>query len=148
MSQQMSTNISDLPGPEEIEEIEDVEEEVYEQRYRDTEPIQHRNYQHQYVSERDLYEQEQPIKMNIRKSVESPSIFNIVRNEVTEENLLIFVIIFLATSHYTNDYTRKILSLLSFNIHTSNLTITFTKCALLLLLFIVVKNYILPYFKV
>lgn len=135
MSQQMSTNISDLPDPEEIEE------EIYEDRHRDQEsiqrPIQHINYQNH----------EKPIKMNIKKSSESRSVFDSIRNEVTEENFLIFVIIFLATSHYTD---TKILSLLSFNniLNTSSSTITLMKCVLLLLLFIIVKNYLLPYIKV
>jgi len=149
MSQQMSTNISDLPGSEEIEE--EVYEDQYEDQYREPqyrEPVQNRSYQPQRISERDLYEQDQPVKMNIKKSVESSSLFDSLRNEITEENLLIFVIIFLATSHYADDYTRKILSLMSFNINTSSLTITLTKCALLLLLFILVKNYLLPYFKI
>jgi hypothetical protein len=151
----MSTNISDLPGPSEEEDYETQEDMYYEQ---DEEPQYHREpvkqQQRQYQGrEEDLYRRDDGVvHMNIKKSVkeefETPGIFDMLRKEITEENLLIFIIIFLSTTDYANNYTRQILSMLSFNVNTSSLTITLIKCALLLLIFIIAKNYVLPYIKV
>lgn len=159
MSQQtMSTNISDLPGPS--EEDYEVNEEIY---YDHPEPQNHNNnHNNKYDNEirtsynpreEDLYQhQEENVKMNIKKNIkedfDTPSLFDVFKREISEENVLIFIILFLSTSHYADDYTRKLLSFLSFNVNTSNLTITLIKCALLLLIYIIVKNYILPYIKV
>lgn len=130
----MSTNIADLPGPT---------PEEYEQQY---EP-QHEEPQHNYQ------EEEQPIRMNIKKvgemeNFDSPSFIGILTKEVTEENLLILAILILATTKQADEYTRRLLSMFSFSMYTSNFTMSVIKCILLLLLFIIFKNYVLPHLKV
>lgn len=147
VSETMSTNISDLPGPSD-----DVYETPAQINYEQHQRQQNEQYNQKRYNEEDLYDNSNEINMNIKKNMREnfdiPGIFDILRKEVTEENMLIFVMLFLATTHNADDYTRRILSMLSFDVNTSNVTITLIKCASLLLIYIIVKNYVLPYIKV
>jgi hypothetical protein len=156
--EKMSTEIADLPGPpeQEFETQEEIHYEKPQQQYhREPNRELHRNQERHYLPEENLYEREgegSNVRMNIKKNqmehFEAPGLFDIFKKEINEENVLIFIILFLSTTNYANDYTRKILSMLSFNINTSSTTITLMKCVLLLLIYIIAKNYILPYLKV
>lgn len=137
----MSTNISDLPGPS--------DETDYEQEPRQEPEPQYREQYREHRQEPERY-REQPYQesKSVRENFETIGLFDILRKEINEENLLIFIIIFLSTSKYTDDYTRQLLSMLSFNVNTSSLTITLIKCALLLLIYVLVKNYLLVHVQI
>ena len=151
----MSTNIADLPGPG-PEDIEESPEEIHYQDYQDD---NHHDDHNEYIRENNsrppakeiYYEQPTSIKMDIKKlnkkeHFEEQGTFDILRKEINEENLLILVVLFIATSPYADVYTKKLLELFSFNT-TSSFTFNIIKCVALLIIFIVIKLYVLPSIK-
>jgi len=144
----MSTNIADLPGPK-PEEFEDEEYE-YEEELNEEEDIQPQTQPRMQLQREDYYEQPSSIKMDIkkvkRKEQEDESMFSIIQKEVNEENLLILVILYIASTSLVDEYARKVLSLMSFN-NSSSMIVNIVKCVILLLAFILIKNYLLPYLK-
>lgn len=140
----MSTNISDLPGPSDETDYEQEQEPQYRQ---EPEP-QYREQYREHRQEPERYREPYRESKSVRENFETIGLFDILRKEINEENLLIFIIIFLSTSKYTDDYTRQLLSMLSFNVNTSSLTITLIKCALLLLIYVLVKNYLLVHVQI
>ena len=151
----MSTNIADLPGPV-PEDIEEIPEEIHYQDYQDD---NHHDDHNEYIRENNsrppakeiYYEQPTSMKMDIKKlnkkeHFEEQGTFDILRKEINEENLLILVVLFIATSPYADVYTKKLLELFSFNT-TSSFTFNIIKCVALLIIFIVIKLYVLPSIK-
>ena len=114
----MSTIIDDLPDADyaENEEFEgDFEEQQYSSQHK--EPHQHGT--HYRVQEEDLYDN-QSNQMNIRKKYKNESFFSILKKEINEKNLLILIILFVATIPASTDYTEKFLTMFSIS------TTTFT----------------------
>ena len=161
----MSTNISDLPGgnfQEEDQYQEEDQEEDQDQDFEDDideEDRHHGHHRHhhghhgshhlnrrpQYQNSRDFIEtfDNQNVNMSVKKTkkvVEDASLFVLLKDEVNEENILLLVVLYLATTHFANDLTRRVLSL--FNLGGGYLDIT--KTVLLFVLFIVVKHFGLP----
>ena len=152
----MSTNIEDLPGPTpeeydyENENQRQDNEDEYEyddgryEDFREDEVLDERQ-----IPKEVFYEQPQKIKMNIRKrktQKEEEDLFETIKKEVNEENLLIAIFLYLATTNIADEYTKKLLNMTSFNI-SSSFTLNIIKCVLLLVLFILVKHFVLPYFQ-
>lgn len=141
----MSTNIADLPGPK-PEEFEDEEYEYEEEDVMD----EQEDIPQQQLQREVFYEQPSSIKMDIRKAKrkvhEDESMFDMIRKEVNEENLLILAILYIASTSLVDDYARKVLSFMSLS-NSSSMVVNIVKCVLLLLVFILVKNYLLPYLK-
>lgn len=128
----MSTNIDDLPEP--IDEIE-MELEEFEQIPSNTPtptPILTPS----------------SIKMDIKKvnNNKDEGIFDLIKSEVNEQNLLILILFLIASISFFDEYIKKLLISLSFN--TNSLTLAIVKSILLLLLFILAKYLLLPYIKV
>lgn len=158
----MSTNIADLPGPvpEDQPIHEDFEEEPQSrQQQQQQRPPQIQQPQSQTqvpiqkpVKKEALYEQPNRIKMDVKKVNKSSSkttelgMFDLIRKEVSEENLLILVILYIASTSLIDEYVKKLLTLASFN--TSSFAVTLLKCIILLLLFILAKHFLLPYIRV
>jgi hypothetical protein len=140
----MSTNITDLPGPI-PEETEDN------MSYESTEEIIEPQFQRRQFQEEKLYEQPTRINMNINKikkeKFKEQGIFDIIKKEVSEENLLVLIVLYIASTPLIDDYVRKLLNMMSFNT-SSPLIINILKCIILLLAFILAKHFILPYIKV
>ena len=142
----MSTNIADLPGP-----LPDETEDIYtdeEQQYQELEEYENTDYVNNEKKE-ILYEQPSSIKMDIKKTqkyIDEQNILKIIKSEVNEENLLILIVLYVATTNMVNQYAKKLLSIISFE--SSINTINIVKCLILLIGFIVIKRYILPYFKI
>lgn len=141
----MSTNIADLPGPK-PEEFEDEDYEYEEEDVMD----EQEDIPQQQLQREVFYEQPSSIKMDIRKAKrkvqEDESMFDMIRKEVNEENLLILAILYIASTSLVDDYARKVLSFMSLS-NSSSMVVNIVKCVLLLLVFILVKNYLLPYLK-
>lgn len=144
----MSTDIDDLPGP--IPDEEQYEQyEQYEQSDQQHEQS-NQQYDQSYEKRHDqVYEQRQSnISSNIQKKLESVETFqqdeNIFSKEFTMEYLLILIVIFLSTMPVSDEYTRKFVVMLPFNLIRSSMMVNVVKCLLLLIIFIIVKNYILP----
>ena len=151
----MSTNIADLPGPapEEYEqEMREEFEDTREQREqeRDIKPLLQ---QQRPIAKEALYEQPSRIKMDVKKiqkkhqeQVEEQSMFSLIKSEVSEENLLILIVLYIASTSLIDEYVRKLLSLASFN--PSSFAINVLKCVILILVFILAKHFLLPYIRV
>lgn len=131
----MSTNIDDLPEP--IDEIDmDVEE------FEQTTPITPTPTFTPIITPSS-------IKMDIKKvnnNNKDEGIFDVIKSEVNEKNLLILILFFIASISFFDEYIKKLLLSLSFN--TNSLTLAIVKSILLLLLFILAKYFLLPYIKV
>lgn len=141
----MSTNIADLPGPIPENMEDNLSQESFEDVRERIEPVQRRQ-----IPTEKLYEQPSRIKMDIKKvnkaknRSEEMGIFDIIKNEVNEENLLILIVLYIASTPLIDEYVKKALNLMSFN--TSSIFIF--KCVILLLVFILAKHLLLPYIKV
>ena len=160
----MSTNLNDLPGPSEnlndlpgpsenINETDDMgtfenqEHHDYQdhqshQGHQDQGDHEDEDYNYNYNYNKEYFE-----NAPLKKKESSPfDILDIISNEIKyhgKENLLLLVILFISTLRYSDEYTRKIMTLLSFSV--TNLTmISVIKALLLLILFIICKNYVLP----
>jgi hypothetical protein len=142
----MSTNIADLPGPVQ----EDMEDNVSQESFEDVRERIEPQVQRRQIPQEKLYEQPSRIKMDIKKvnkqknKNEERDIFGIIKSEVNEENLLILIILYVASTSLIDDYVRKLLSLMSFN--TSSIFIF--KSIILLLVFVIAKHFLLPYISV
>jgi hypothetical protein len=136
----MSTNIDDLPGPrdeidmvnmEDVDNLEEIEE--FEQTIPTSVP--------------NLTYTPSPINMDIKKvNSKDEGIFDIIKSEVNETNLLIVVLFFIASISFFDEYIKKLLASVSFN--TNTLTLAIVKSILLLLIFILTKYWLLPYIRV
>lgn len=157
----MSTNIADLPGPapEEYEqEMREEFEDAREQREQREQRVQEQDIkpppqQQRPIAKEALYEQPSRIKMDVKKihkkqqeKVEEQSMFSLIKSEVSEENLLILVVLYIASTSLIDEYVRKLLSLASFN--PSSFAVNILKCVILLLVFILAKHFLLPYIRV
>jgi hypothetical protein len=148
----MSTNIEDLPGPspDETEHEEYQQEHQYEEYEDDIQNDNQTQYYQENPRER-LYEQPSKIKMDIKKvqkrkdTLEDTSMFDVLKREVSEENLLVLIVLYIASTSLVDEYAKKALNIISFN--TSSFAVNVVKCIILLLVFILAKNYLLPYIK-
>lgn len=154
----MSTNIADLPGPS--EEYDGMyEEDEYEYEHEDDmrhmehlEDEGHEDMIEERLPKEVYYEQPDKISINIRKrklqaKQEDDNILDMIKNEINEENLLILAVLYVSTLSIVEDYTKKLLSMLSLQT-TSSLLVNVTKCVLLLILFLLAKHILLPYIRV
>lgn len=143
----MSTNIDDLPGPSDEMNMDidmgmdmdmDMELEEFEQTISDT-PTSTPNFIPTLTPS--------TIKMDIKKvNNKDEGLFDIIKSEVNETNLLIIILFFIASISFFDEYIKKLLISLSFN--TNSLTLAIVKSILLLLIFILAKYFLLPYIKV
>ena len=142
----MSTNIDDLPGPSDEMNMDidmgmdmdmDMDMEL-EQTISDT-PTSTPNFIPTLTPS--------TIKMDIKKvNNKDEGLFDIIKSEVNETNLLIIILFFIASISFFDEYIKKLLISLSFN--TNSLTLAIVKSILLLLIFILAKYFLLPYIKV
>lgn len=159
----MSTNIADLPGPTPEEYEDNISEESFDDvpdKQSEQQPIFTQQQQQQQSpqlmnmqKEQVLYEQPSRIKMDVKKVnkkqqnlSEETSMFDIIRSEVSEENLLILIILYIASTSLIDEYAKKVLTMISFNV--SSLSLNIVKAIGLLLLFIIAKHFLLPYIKI
>jgi hypothetical protein len=148
----MSTNISDLPGsgPEDL--YDEVSHEQVEQ-YHYKNAMDERNVDINGYDKSEPVYQTSNISSRIKKTthedftveneVDDKSVFNIFTKEFTKENLLMLIIIYIATLPQADEYTRKFLVMLPFNLIRSPIVVTVIKCLLLVIFLIIIKNYII-----
>jgi hypothetical protein len=116
----MSTNIDDLPGPEEQIEL----------------PSQPHPQPHNIQPSIQIREKHSNVSSNIKKKSSMGCI--------NEENALVFILLFFSTMRTSDEYTRKLLSSLPLNIGYNFISLGLLKSILLLLAFLIIKYYILP----
>lgn len=127
----MSTRIDDLPGaiPENIkEDLTQIQNEI--------------------PSPKIINDNQSNIKMDFKKKVsfkddetESKNIFEIIQSHITEENLLLLVILILSSRNEIDNYMIR-LPLLGQSFLNSNILLTVTKALLILILYIVIKSFV------
>ena len=78
---------------------------------------------------------------------EELGVFDIIKSEVSEENLLILIVLYIASTSLIDEYVKKLLNLISFNT-SSSLFVNILKCVILLLVFVLAKYLLLPYIRV
>jgi hypothetical protein len=145
----MSTNIADLPGPA----PEDMDDNVSQESFEDVRERIEPQVQRRQIPKEKLYEQPSRIKMDIKKvnkakdRTEERGVFDIIKNEVSEENLLILIVLYIASTPLIDDYVKKALNIMAFNT-SSSLVVNILKCVILLLVFILAKHLLLPYIRV
>lgn len=148
----MSTRIEDLPGPipEDILgdlsniQIEDIRQETEEQvRYNtmhNKQPILPEMYKD--------HPNESNIKMDIKKRVKfedesenkNSDMFSFLKSQINEENALLLIVLMLASRNETDDYIKLYLK-------TSDILTIVVRCVLILLLYLIFKNFVLPKIK-
>jgi hypothetical protein len=148
----MSTDISDLPGPpEEIEEIEEIKQPTMHHQ-----PM-HREFMHQPIHQRhhqikeEFESPESNVTIDIKKKpymdgaiIKSLNI-NSIDSPVNLSDLLLLAVVYFATMQNSNDYTRKILEMITRNRGYSHISVTIIKCILLVVLYKIIVTYLMPY---
>ena len=127
----MSTRIDDLPGaiPENIkEDLTQIQNEIH--------------------SPKIINDNQSNIKMDFKKKVsfkedqgESKNIFEIIQSHITEENLLLLVILILSSRNEIDNYMIR-LPVLGQSFLNSNILLTITKALLILILYIGIKSFL------
>jgi hypothetical protein len=154
----MSTRIEDLPGP------------IPEDILGDLSNIQNTTNIRQQTEEQVMYNtihNKQPpvlpeiykdhpndsnIKMNIKKRVKfqdedededdnkNSDMFSFFKSQINEENVLLLIVLMLASRNETDDYIKLYLK-------TSDILTIVIRCVLILLLYLLFKNFLLPKIK-
>lgn len=134
----MSTEIADLPGPI-PEDMEEPEE--WTKGYNDQQSEQEFSYDTNYpVSNISSHIQKKYTQENFTQNQNNFEFTQNFTKELTKENLLILIIVYIATLPQADEYTRKFLVMLPFNLVRSPIMTTIIKCLLLVSIFIIIKN--------
>ena len=131
----MSTNISDLPGPkEEYQEDHNTEEyqhPEYQRPDHTSVPIEPKNDINSSSSIKILEE-----KLTNENNID----FDIFSELMNRENWVVFILLFISTNKLSSEYTQKITSLLPFHIGYN--MISLIKCIILVFIFILYKHFL------
>lgn len=150
----MSTRIEDLPGsiPDDIRnDIHDIA--IRHQEEEEEEVVRSNTLQNQNIPsiENDMtLHNTSNITASIKKRVKfedevDTSFIEILKNEINEENLLLFIILIFASR---DDFDEFILRIPFINKYTdSSFTIILLRCLLLLLSYILLRRYVVPKIK-
>lgn len=142
----MSTRIEDLPN--EVYEM-------FEQEQMQQIPEMQQMQQMQQRNELEQMDSDSNIKMNVKKRVQfndTPTIiankkndvWSYIKSEVTEENLLIIIMLYIASLNILNKQLRKITVLANTN---SDLLINVIKIAVIFIVYVLIKRFVLPKIK-
>lgn len=148
MSGRMSTDIEDLPGPD--------EQESYERpTFVDDRTNQMTNMNNNVnVNLNRHVEGTLPRVMNgnvtasihkkPKEKFETPSdsYYDLVMSYITKENMLLLAILYIACLRQSDEYTRKFLLNVPFNLANNSMASTIIKCIILLIIYLMVKQYI------
>ena len=150
----MSTRIEDLPGsiPDDIRnDIHDIAI-----RHQEEEVVRSNTLQNQNIPsvENDMTlhnTNTSNITASIKKRVkfqdeiDTTSVIEFLKNEINEENLLLFIILIFASR---DDFDGVILRIPFINKYTeSSFTVILLRCLLLLLIYILLRHYVIPKIK-
>ena len=145
----MSTRIDDLPGPQSNDPglPDDIQQDIQElNQLQDSINTSQTN------SGRNIEPYESNIKADIRKRVrfaeekqqDPEGIFDIIKTEINEENMLLMGVLLIASTPTITEYIQRIVP----GYTSDGWTMMLIKAALMLVLFIVSKRYLLPYIKI
>ena len=152
----MSTRIEDLPGsiPDDIRN--DIHDIAIRHQEEEEEVVRSNTLQNQNIPsvENDMTlhnTNTSNITASIKKRVkfqdeiDTTSVIEFLKNEINEENLLLFIILIFASR---NDFDGFILRIPFINKYTeSSFTVILLRCLLLLLIYILLRHYVIPKIK-
>lgn len=140
----MSTSIDDLPGP--------LPQELTRELRSDLEGISNEMYTNENSVDLKVRPSNSNIKANVKKRVsfadeqeEQSDMLSSLKNEINEENILLLVILLSAALPSFNQYVTHLPFVGSYA--TSDFMTSIIKAAFLIVLFIAVKLFILPKFR-
>lgn len=155
----MSTRIEDLPGPipEDILgdlsniQMEDIQMEDIQDRQETEEQVRYNTINNKQPILPEMYKDHQNksnIKMDIKKRVKfedeneskNSDMFSFFKSQINEENALLLIVLMLASRNETDDYIKLYLK-------TSDILTIVVRCVLILLLYVIFKNFVLPKIK-
>jgi hypothetical protein len=163
----MSTKIEDLPGPipEDVRnDLNNIEHNIR----REEEIVRQNTLQNSHSQppppiNPDLYKQapqESNIQFNIKKRVkfrdddqlkdakdENPGLLTFIQDQVNEENLLLLIVLIVSSRNDLDPYIRN-LPAIGNQLGDSLILITIVRCFLLLVVYIMFRQYVLPKIKV
>lgn len=155
----MSTNISDLPGPlpsdnDHVDVDIEVDNQINSENHNNhNNHNNYSNHNNEFIGEYEMeYEQNNDgeskrdntnIYENIKK-LNKRGLLENIKKQFNEKNLILFVIIFLASLPLISNYVINFINMLPFknSIPKSNLTVSFIKSLFLIILYIFVKKQI------
>lgn len=136
----MSTFISDLPGPQ--EEYPDYEDQENCEQLEHREQIEHPEHiEHRERREHIDHDYEENFANEDTYIIKKKGSYDL-KNELNLENLLLFCLLFIATLPQLNEMIRKVLGLFLGSGYSHGF-VTVIKCILLVILFIIVKKFVL-----
>ena len=164
----MSTKIEDLPGPipnEIIDDLHDIQNNIRQQKDIETKneeellrknTIQNRQTTHN----PEIYKQAKVnsnVQMNIKKRVkfedengeddDDMDFISFVKNQISEDNLLLLVVLILSSRSDFDIYLRS-LPMVGNYVNNSEWLSIIVRCVILLIIYLVTRQYILPKIKV
>ena len=144
-----STNIDDLPGSEEYQNYETP-------AYLDdrTNQIANMNNNGNVNLNRNL-DVPRLVNANVTANINNKSkdvssfkfssedsYYDIIMSYFTKENLVLLIILYIACLRQSDEYTRKLLLNVPFNLAHNNVASTIIKCIILLIVYLIVKQYV------
>jgi hypothetical protein len=164
----MSTRIEDLPGPipeEVIGNLQDIQNNIRQQQ-REEELLRQNTLQNsQPISSPspnpEVYKQEQlnsNVHMNIKKRVkfqdeiddtdeDNVDLMSFIKNQISEENLLLLIVLVLSSRSDLDVYLKNI-PMIGVYASSSDFVSTIVRCIILLIAYLLIRQYILPKIKV
>lgn len=80
-------------------------------------------------------------KEKFEKQSEDDSYYNLVMSYITKENMLLLAILYIACLRQSDEYTRKFLLNVPFNLANNSMASTIIKCIILLIIYLIVKQH-------
>jgi hypothetical protein len=165
----MSTDISDLPGSE-LEFVDDNEYTSMDM-HADTMELNHNYQENNFDTMRNTFENtfetndinnsqlspeqtqnnSEPV-LSFKKKFSlgyTQTFLQTIKKELNLSNLLLLLVIFFSATSNSNEYVRKLLNIIPFTSGSgySHMSVLIIKSALLLIMFLLVKRFVLPYFN-
>lgn len=160
----MSTRIEDLPGPipeEVIGNLQDIQNNIRQQQ-REEELLRQNTLQNsQPMPSPEIYKEEQlnsNVHMNIKKRVkfqddiedtddDNVDLMSFIKNQISEENLLLLIVLVLSSRSDLDVYLKNI-PMIGVYASSSDFVSTIVRCIILLIAYLLIRQYILPKIKV
>jgi hypothetical protein len=150
----MSTRIEDLPGPipeDILGDLSNIQMENIQDRQETEEQVRYNTMHNKQPILPEMYKDhpnESNIKMDIKKRVKfedesenkNSDMFSFFKSQINEENALLLIVLMLASRNETDDYIKLYLK-------TSDILTIVVRCVLILLLYLIFKNFVLPKIK-
>ena len=164
MSMSMSTRIDDLPGPipqEVLGNIQDIQNSI-----RQDQQVQQDQLEREAILRQNTIQNSQPIPVspevykttpqtsNIKATIKrhvtfkdesqvSKDILSLIKEEINEENLLLLIIMVFSSRNDFDGYIRGLPFIGSYSTNNDFITLI-VRCLVLLIVYIVIKEYVLP----